>query len=261
MNKELLKDILPPVFIRLMSGIIYGWHGNYSSWGEAKKKVSGYDSKIILDKVKESALKVRDGEAVFERDSVLFDKIHYSFPLLSGLMWIAALKKGKLNVLDFGGSLGTTYFQNRTFLDSLEVNWCIVEQPEFVKEGIDNFSNNSLHFFYSVEDCMKKFDIDVMILSSVLQYLEDPFGFIDKVIAFDFKYLLIDRTPFIKGEDRITIQRVNPKIYKANYPCWFFNKENFLSKIESFYNLLLDFEALDRANIQSDFLGFLFVRI
>lgn len=256
--KKFLQNILPPVMIRLLSGIYYGWHGEYSTWEKAKRKASGYDSDIILQKVRESAIKVRDGKAVFERDSVLFEKVQYSYPLLAGLMWIAAIKKGKLNVLDFGGSLGSTYYQNKSFLDTLdEINWCIVEQPEFVNEGIANFTTERLHFFYSVEDCLKNYPVDVIVMSSVLQYLDRPFDFIEKILNLNVKYLIIDRTPFIDGKDRITIQRVNPKIYKAEYPCWFFNKENFISRFKRSYKLILEFEALDRSNIPSEFRGFL----
>ena len=241
-----------------MSGLYYGWHGKYSDWNAAKKKVTGYDSKLILEKVKESTLKVKEGKAVYERDSVLFDKVEYSFPVLSGLMWISALNKGKINILDFGGSLGSTYFQNRLFLDTLnEVNWCIVEQPDFVKAGIENFTTPRLHFFYSIEECLKSYKIDVILLSSVLQYLENPYDFLDMIKSLECNYLIIDRTPFIKGKDRITVQRVNPKIYKGSYPCWFFNESAFLSYISASYETITDFKSVDTANIPSEFKGFI----
>ncbi len=258
MNKKIIRDLLPPLLIRLLSGLYYGWHGNYSDWNTAKKKASGYDSKLIVEKVKTSVLKVKEGKAVYERDSVLFDSIQYSFPVLSGLMWISALNNGKINVLDFGGSLGSTYFQNRLFLDSLnEVNWCIVEQPDFVRAGLENFTTNRLHFFYSVEECLKSYKIDVVLLSSVLQYLENPYDFLDMIKSIECNYLIIDRTPFIKSKDRITVQRVNPKIYKGSYPCWFFNESAFLSYISASYEIITEFKSVDTSNIPSEFKGFI----
>src|SRR5215475_3829712 len=97
----------------------YGWKGDYSSWEAAKKQAGSYDDGIILEKVEQAALKVRNGEATYERDSVLFDRIEYSWPLLAALMWVAARNKGKLTVADFGGSLGSSYFQNKVFLEGL----------------------------------------------------------------------------------------------------------------------------------------------
>jgi len=260
-TKELLKDILPPLILRLLSGLHWGWHGNFSSWDEAKKRSTGYNSSDILRKVSEAALKVKNGKAAYERDSVLFDHIEYSFPLLSGLMWIAG-KNGKLNVLDFGGSLGSTYFQNRYLLDTLsEVNWCIVEQPEFVNTGNAYFKDNRLHFFSSIDDCIKSYQINVFLLSSVLQYLEKPYVLLEKIILQKPEFIIIDRTPFVNGSDRITVQKVNPKIYKGSYPCWFFNKEKFISAFSSQYDLVIEFDALDISNITSEFKGFIFKKI
>jgi putative methyltransferase (TIGR04325 family) len=257
--KKFLKKILPGFLKRFLTGLFYGWHGSYSSWDEAKRHCKGYDSEIILNKVKSALLQVKAGSAVYERDSVLFNEVRYSYPVLSGLMWIAAQNKGNLNILDFGGSLGSTYFQNILFLDSLSsVNWCIVEQPGFVDAGIKYFADKNLHFFYTIEECLKSFEIDAVILSSVLQYIEKPFELLDKIKEARIKYLIVDRTPYITGTDRITIQKVNPQIYKGSYPCWFFNKEKFISAFLPEYKLVLEFDALDKANIASEFKGFIF---
>jgi len=213
----------------------------------------------ILEKVRDSALLVKKGLAPYERDSVVFDKVQYSFPLLAGLMWIAAQNNGKLNVLDFGGSLGSTFHQNKFFLNTLDyVRWCIVEQPDFVRTGIDSFSDDVLHFYYSIDDCFKENNIDIILLSSVLQYLESPFDILNHIKLKRIKYIIIDRTPFIKGRDRITIQKVHPKIYNASYPCWFFNKTKFLDSIIGDYDMIMEFNSLDEANIVSEFKGFLF---
>jgi putative methyltransferase (TIGR04325 family) len=256
--RKILKDLLPPVFVRWSRGVIWGWHGNYSSWNEACNNSSGYDASEIIEKVRVSALKVKKGSAAFERDSVTFKTVEYSFPVLAGLMWIASLKNGRINILDFGGSLGSSYFQNKVFLDTLdEVNWCIVEQPGFVKAGKENFEDERLHFFSSIDECMAAFRIDAVLLSSVLQYLEKPYDLLEKLRSSDIDYMIIDRTPFVKGRDRITVQKVNPSIYRASYPCWFFSKERFVSGLKDSFNIILEFDALDQANIPSAFKGFI----
>lgn len=259
MFKNNFKKLVPDRMKRFMTSIFYGWYGNYASWNDAKIKSSGYDSTVIVDKVKASLSEVKEGSASYERDSVLFNEVQYTFPVLSALMWIAARNRGKLNVLDFGGSLGTTYYQNKLFLDSLpDINWCIVEQPGFVQAGRESFEDEKLHFYYSIEECLKLFEIDVVLLSSVLQYLEKPFRLLDQIKAEEIEYLIIDRTPFIMGHDRITVQKVHPKIYSGSYPCWFFNEEKFISELTTDYKLILEFDALDKANISSKFKGFIF---
>ena len=196
----------------------YGWHGNYSNWEEAKRDSTGYDQKEILEKVKSSLLKVKNGEAVYERDSVLFDTIQYSWPLLAGLMFASAKCKGAVRVLDFGGSLGSTYYQNRRILDNIEeVSWNVVEQQHFVDCGKEYFEDDRLHFYYDIDSCMNEQHPDILILSSVIQYIERPYELLEKLLAYNFAFILLDRTPFnSENRDRIVVQKVLPIIYKAS---------------------------------------------
>ena len=149
--KTIVEEWFPPVLLRWYREYIhpYGFFGNYDSWEALLQKTTGYDSEIILNKVKNAMLQVNEGQAVYERDSVLFDKIHYSWPLLAGLLRIAALKKNRLSVLDFGGSLGVSYYQNRVFLSDLEeLRWSVVEQDAFVKCGKEYFKTKHLKFYF-----------------------------------------------------------------------------------------------------------------
>ena len=260
--KQTLIRLLPARLFLFLKG--YGWYGNFACWEDAKKKTAdGYEAKNILQKVKESLLKVKNGEAVYERDSVLFDKIEYSWELLAALLWVAAQNKGVLNVIDFGGSLGSTYYQNKAFLDNIpQVSWNIVEQPDFVREGKLSFENDVLKFYFSIKECIENTSkkIDIILLSSVLQYLEHPYELLSEVVNLKIPYILIDRTGFsINNKDRITVQKVPSSIYKGNYPCWFFGEEKFFHFFESNgYDLIVDFNALDKVNIASKYKGFLY---
>ena len=155
--RQFIKSLIPPILFNLLKRLRpnkYGWRGSYSTWEEAKKVSIGYDSKEILQKVRASLLKVKNKEAVFERDSVIFDKIQYSWPLLAGLMYACVKSKGELRVLDFGGSLGSTYFQNKKFLDEIdEVSWSIVEQKHFVDVGKKDFKDRDSILWEECEGC------------------------------------------------------------------------------------------------------------
>lgn len=207
---------------------------------------TGYDSELILGKARDSLLKVKRGEAAYERDSVLFDKVQYSWPLLAGLLWIASQKGNRMNLVDFGGSLGSTYFQNRKFLSHLkELRWNIVEQKRFVDCGKRDFENEHLKFHHDLEDCFFEQRPDAILFSSVIQYLEQPYSLLGKACSLGFDFLLFDRTTFIEsGEDRITVQKVPPDIYEASYPAWFFNREKFLDFLSADYELMAEFDAL-----------------
>lgn len=247
----------------------YGWFGNYSSWEDAKKDSVGYDSDLILENVKNSLLKVKNGEAIYERDSVLFDKVEYSWPLLAALLWIAVKNRGKLNLIDFGGSLGSTYFQNRSFLKDLsELHWNIIEQEMFVECGKSYFEDDHLKFYFNLDECIAQQNPDVIILSSVLQYIESPYELLSKIIGLNLSYIIFDITSFLEhGEDRITVQKVPPQIYNATYPAWFFEKKKFIDFFKGKYELIAEFEAYVgkeyyiENNIKAGDKGFIFRRI
>jgi putative methyltransferase (TIGR04325 family) len=261
--KNILKSILPPIFInviRKLKSSKYGWQGDYSSWDEAKTASTGYETDEILNKVRNSLLKVKKGEAVYERDSVLFDEIEYSWPLLSGLMFIAAKSGGILKVLDFGGSLGSTYFQNKKFLDKLiNVSWNIVEQKHFVRVGKTDFQDKHLHFYYDVKTCKEENNPNTLVLSSVLQYIKEPYKLLDDILKYGFDYILVDRTPFsTQNKDKIKLQIVPPNIYKASYPCYFFDQDYFERYfVSKQYKLIEIFDALDGSGTDYKFKGML----
>lgn len=258
------RELIPPVVLKMLGRVLGRqiYSGNFASWEEAKKTSGGYDSITILTKVRDALLKVKSGEAVYERDSVLFDEAQYSWPLLAGLLWIASLHGNRLNLVDFGGSLGSAYYQNRKFLVHLqELQWSIVEQQNFVECGKQYFETEQLNFYHTLDDCFAERNPDTILLGSVLPYLEKPYDLLREVIERGFKYVIFDRTPILeKGADRLTVQKVPDEIYEASYPAWFFNQEKFLNFFEPDYELIADFESADRANIPSTFKGFIFRR-
>lgn len=258
----MLKEFIPPIIWTKLAGFCYGWRGNYSSWDEAKKKSLGYDNLQVFEKVKSAALKVKLGEPAYERDSVIFNKVDYSFPLLSSLFLVALKNHDKLNVLDFGGSLGSVYFQNKKFFRTLkEFNWCIIEQKHFVDEGKKNFADEHLHFFYDINTCLMTHNINVALFASSLQYLEQPYVYLKEVVSSKIEFIIIDRTPvMLSGGDRITVQKVQKKIYNASYPCRIMSEKNLLSFfMGENYRIIYDYACADRINIKgAAFKGYFF---
>jgi putative methyltransferase (TIGR04325 family) len=258
--KNAVRMMVPPALWRLVKpSPKYGFFGDHASWDDALLHCSGYDAPSILDKVRESTRAVREGKAPFERDSVLFSEMEYNWPLLALLMRLAIEKGRRLRVLDFGGSLGSTYNQCRPFLSGLEVEWSVVEQANFVSAGKE-FENSELRFYPDIAACLAEREIDCLLLSSVVQYLREPLGFITGIQDYPFGYAIVDRTPFIAGgRNRLTVQKVPPSIYSATYPAWFFDRKTFLDAFVR-YEVLLEFAGADKVNLESDFKGFLLKR-
>jgi putative methyltransferase (TIGR04325 family) len=220
--------------------------GDYGSWDDATRNSTGYDANVILEKTCAALLKVKSGEAVYERDSVLFDKIQHSFPVLAGLLRAAQAHDGRLCVVDFGGALGSSYFQCRGFLQAVQqFEWLVVEQSAHIACGRKNFESNQLRFYNTIEECKAGHQPNALLLSSVLQYLPNPYDVLQKLLSHRISHVIIDRTAFLVSDrERLTVQHVPDSIYPASYPAWFFSETKFTAAIESAgYSLAADFPS------------------
>lgn len=231
--RTIIKNLLPEVLIRyrhmnqVRKGLVQrsSWHGDYASWELAEKDCEGYDKKEILEKVLSSAMKVKRGEAAYERDSVAFSELEYSPYILKTLQNVLTKNGGRLDVLDFGGSLGSTYFQYIKLLENvLAVNWSVVEQAHFVEQGNRFVAGDGLCFYDSLEEALTENQPAILLLCSVLSYIEQPYKLLGSLLQKKFPVVIVDRTGFISGsKERLTKQTVPDFIYSASYPAWFFN--------------------------------------
>lgn len=248
--RKIIKRWLPPVLIESVGPFLKkanSYSGNYSDWAAASQQASGYDAELILEKVKQAVLKVKSGAAVYERDSVLFDDVEHSYPVLAGMLRAASENGNRLSVLDFGGSLGSSYFQCRDFLSVVgDMQWGIVEQENFVYCGRENLETGPLRFFYTIEECVQHMTPNVVLLSSVMQYIESPGTVLGELMEKGIPYIIVDRTPFSGAlADRITVQHVPPSIYTASYPCRIFSRQRFLDLFQDRYEVIAGFDSND----------------
>ncbi|MEO5618664.1 MAG: methyltransferase, TIGR04325 family [Candidatus Eisenbacteria bacterium] len=225
------RDLLPPALRRGLRALRAGqgarFAGPYGSWEAAAAAATGYDAAEILGKVRAAALAVKRGEAVFERDSVRFMKPEPPVELLAVLLRSAAAHSGRVSVLDFGGSLGSTYFQCRPFLTGIaSLRWSVVEQQAFVACGRREFESDELLFFDTIEEAARAEPARIAVLSSVLQYLPDPAAIARRITDAQPDAILIDRTPVHdRPDDSIVVQHVAPAIYRASYPFRIFGRD------------------------------------
>jgi putative methyltransferase (TIGR04325 family) len=224
--------------------------GDYSCWEDAVRDSTGYDAPAILAKVLAATLKVKAGEAACERDSVTFDHVEYSVPLLASLLYCATRTGGRLSMMDVGGSLGSSYWQNRKFIRHIEdLRWSVVEQPHFVEAGNAFIADHVLAFYDSIESCMARTQPNVALLSGVIQCVERPYDLVAAVMETAVQFVVVDRTPFFVENlsDRLTVERVHPSVYEGSYPAWFFNLERFRRFVTgSSFEIFEEFDSWER---------------
>lgn len=222
--------------------------GPFPTWAAAVAASQGYHRQNIVEKTREAMRRVQRGEAVYERDSVVFDRIHYSWPLLSGLLWVAAQRGGTLNVLDFGGALGSSFSQNREFLSSLRsCRWNVVEQPAFVAAGQAEFAQGGLHFYDSIAACLAETRPSLALLSGVLGYLPEPEVTLQELAAAPIEFLILDRTAFSElPYDQIYVQHVPAVIYAASYPCRILSRPRLRERLQRDWQIISEHHSSER---------------
>lgn len=237
--RKLIPPALLPILVRV-SGIAPRFDGNYASWEEARRECTGYEAEAVLKREIEEVEALKSGKSVWQGWGVLTDA---SYPVLAALLRVAAQNQGQLRVLDFGGSLGNRYYEFVHLLAGLNVQWCIVEQSHFVAYGQQHLQTDQLRFFATIEDCMAVCHCDVLLMSSVLQYLPRPHEFMQNALKHQFANIVIARTQFTNNaHDLLVVQRVPKSIYNASYPAWMLSKAKFQQLFVG-YECLAEFDC------------------
>ena len=225
-----------------------GFFGDFASWKEAQKETTGYEKPDILAKTELSMRDILSGRAPFERDSVLMQNPEYPWPLISCLLSVAFASQGRLSVLDFGGALGSSYYQCRPFIQSIpELGWAVVEQEHYVDSGRREFALRPVTFYQHPAEACLAAKPNLLLLSSVLPYLPDPYQKFRELLELRVPQVVVDRTFFLRRPgERLTVQVVPEWIYPASYPAWFLDEAKLKAIArEAGYVLVAEFPALD----------------
>jgi putative methyltransferase (TIGR04325 family) len=199
------------------------------------------------------------GRAAYERDSVLFSQMEYNYPLLAAFMRCAALNGGQLEVVDFGGSLGSLYWQYRNLLAGLPfVRWQVVEQPAFVSVGRNEFSDGTLSFVAGLSEVVAPRVPPLLLAGSVLQYMEHPDAMLRAFLEFNARTLVLDRIPLSADpQHRLCLQVVPPYIYAASYPCWILSYDRIRDLLQASHRVI-EYESAEGSVVTDDLQPFRF---
>jgi len=262
--KRLVRALVPQALLTPVERRLFRvrWEGNFPDWAAALAASSGYAAEEITARVTAAARLVREGRARYERDGVAFQEPPAPWPALDFVRG-GRDPAGGLKVLDFGGSLGSLYFQNRPQLgDCVPLRWSVVEQPPLAAVGRREFETEELRFYSSLAEACDAGMPDVLLMASVLCYLPAPFVILGELLRLAPNRVVIERTGMVtEGKSHLTVQHVPRSIYRASYPCWFFAREELLAAFAGRYRLV--HEARDEVATPAglEFRSFHFARI
>lgn len=213
--------------------------GDYNSWTEAAEECEGYDDSVIINKAIWASQKVLNGEAKWERDSFLFYEQKYVYKLCASILR-CALKNGNkgVRVLDIGGSLGSTYFQNIKYLEDVNnLEYIVAEQDHYRDYGHEHLENSILKFISSKDDWESQEKYDIILMSASLQYISEYIEITEKIKRARPEYIILDRI-LISERGRLCKETVPEKIYKSSYPVRIFSEKEIKDFFEPEYQVI-----------------------
>lgn len=222
-----LRLLIPPVVWRLTRGLRPRGRleGPLASWDAAAKRATGWDSPILTEKALAAARKVRDGAAAFERDSRTYNRVIYSPTVLAALL-LAATRYRALNVIDFGGALGSNYYQHRKLLRALPdmpVSWNVIERAPLAKIGAEQFQTPELRFHAELAELRS--EDAVLLFTGALQYVAEAFDLLEQAIG-RVDIVAVDRLYLSAAPAHAAyLQHLDPKEFgMVTLPMWVFAK-------------------------------------
>ena len=220
------------------------YKGRYDSFLDADKHCIGYDSDEIINKVKQSTLAVIDGKAEYERDSCLFYSKDINYNLMM-YFYKMKMELGNLHIVDYGGALGSVFWQHKDIINKLGCSWTVIEQDKFVDFGKSHLEQYGIQFRYSPHSVNDFPHCNCLLFSSVLQYLNNYEEVIQIGCQSTPDYIVLERTPVNKRKRWIWIEYVKEPIYYASYPAFVFLEEDLIKHFtDNNYELIDSWESL-----------------
>ncbi|HZE73238.1 MAG TPA: methyltransferase, TIGR04325 family [Pyrinomonadaceae bacterium] len=173
---------------------------------------------------------------------------HMLLPLLAAV--VCETSGGELNILDFGGGMGITYVHLMSSLvNCRSLNYHVIERAGICKEGAALFeTDDRIHFWTEVPENLAK--LDIVYMSSALQYVEDYRSLLRRLAALGARYFLFVK---LSAGDFPTYATAQKNVPGTTLPYWFLNIDELVEVMaESGYSLRYK-SALDQEYDQSNF--------
>lgn len=131
-----------------------------------------------------------------------FHNVHISYAYVLAL---AAHKKDRISVLDWGGALGHYYQVGRAVLPDVDIDFHVKEVPMMVQAG--KMLNPDVGW-YDDESCLDR-DYDLIMITGSLPYIQDWAELLQRISDSVNEYLYVARLPIVEhGPSFLAIQRI-----------------------------------------------------
>lgn len=162
----------------------------------------------------------------------------------SAFFWIHEILKENDTLVDYGGSIGLSYYgyTERTALPK-GVTWNVVEVPRIAQTGRELAAKNHAASLIFYDDLLKAPASTLLFSAGTIQYVNDGVpGFLEK-LSFLPKHIIINKLPLIDDTPSFwTIQNFGASIS----PYRIYNRDEFLQYFKGFgYHIVDGWEVPD----------------
>jgi putative methyltransferase (TIGR04325 family) len=139
-----------------------------------------------------------------------------------------------VKVVDFGGGPGTHYSLVQSMPNFDVTQYTIVESPA-VATALQEFSDEIVSWMHvSDENPLKGLGtVDIVLSSSALQYVENPFGVL-REFATMAPTVILDRLPLVDCPSHfLAKQNTRYESRGVSFPAWIFSESAFLAELHN----------------------------
>ena len=226
------------------------WEGIYSQYRDVPSKGAGFDSEEWISSTRQSTA------SALESLSCQPNGIPYDIPSYHSVfsLTVALLKQNReqFRVLDFGGGMGMTFANLLRGLGESSkpnIEYLVIDNDRSCQDGARLF--NQMPFVQFSSTLPRNLgNVDIILLSGVLQFVEDYKRLLKKLAAFNAPYWLFT---FVPAGDIPTFASSQKNVTGSTIPVWFFNLGELLEIMRSLGYQLIFKAAMERRFDMSNF--------
>ena len=191
----MVRNFIPPIVERFTRRRTPSVFKEYQNYGAALAESDTYEASDIIDVVAKKT-EIFRGQLANGRVPTIARR-----QTIQNLFVISYIRPDRpLDVLEFGGACGASYFEVAHLLPDRIRSWHVVETSAMTARAREVFQDSRLSFHDNLADATAEMKTrDLIIAQGVMQYTPEPLARVDELLALDFDHVYVTRTAVLSG--------------------------------------------------------------
>jgi putative methyltransferase (TIGR04325 family) len=246
-----VRRITPPVLLDIFKRGQAGgniWEGIYPHHRDVPIAGQRFDGETWIGKTQAYTEQILTSSKKYGTIPTEVTGEHMLLPLLASLA--CQDSGGSVRILDFGGGMGIAYIHLISSLVNCDsIDYHVVEREGICEGGARLFEDDKrIHFYPELPTELP--DLDIVYMSSALQYVEEYPSLLKTLCAFGAKYFLFVK---LSAGDFPTYATAQKNVPGTTLPYWFINVGEIIGVMAAGGYSLLYKSALEQEYDQSNF--------